>query len=452
MLSEYRQRFGEYHTQFNREDYLSRSGRKERREIADLISEYSDLFELSAIADLRAALEELPPRRETERTSIRRLISFALEGNLAARVREISEELDVDEVEGLRAVRFGKLHSASLELGYESYLALRQELRGVDFEKLTAQSSRILSQTENGYVSALAPLIVRETGVSIDEATMADFSRLERFTRFDHFFSRDRMAGIYRELCLAFGFKTDHQSNVEIDFQMRLPKKPDAFCSPIQVPEEVKLVVNLIGGQRNYREFLREAGRAQSFAWTSPNLYPEFRIGGDPATPEAWGMLLENLMLDECWLLGTFGFVENKEFLHDLSVLRLAQIRRHAAKLNYEVEFHAGKLSGKAGRRYVELLSDAARVRFDEEEYLSDLSDSIYPASFLRACAFESQLREYLKEQFGRRWWTSRKAGETLIDLWNTGQQYTVEELAAMIGLGKLDFDWLISELLDGIE
>jgi hypothetical protein len=65
---------------------------------------------------------------------------------------------------------------------------------------------------------------------------------------------------------------------------------------------------------------------------------------------------------------------------------------------------------------------------------------------------FESQLREYLKTQFGLRWWASRRAGEMLIDLWNTGQRYTVEELAAMIGLGDLDFDWLASELLEQVE
>ena len=43
-------------------------------------------------------------------------------------------------------------------------------------------------------------------------------------------------------------------------------------------------------------------------------------------------------------------------------------------------------------------------------------------------------------------------AGETLIDIWNTGRRYTVEELASMIGLGALDFDWLASESLESME
>jgi hypothetical protein len=97
-------------------------------------------------------------------------------------------------------------------------------------------------------------------------------------------------------------------------------------------------------------------------------------------------------------------------------------------------------------------MTDAARLRFDKTERLRSLDDAFYSADFLRASAFESQMREYLKTRFGVRWWASRNAGETLIDLWNTGRRHTVEELASMIGLGALDFDWLASESLESIE
>ncbi|HEY6401433.1 MAG TPA: hypothetical protein VI479_08485, partial [Blastocatellia bacterium] len=73
MLSEYRQRFSDFHTERSREDYLFRSGQKQRREIARIYSEYSDLFKPSAVAELRAKLEEISEQRETERTSVKRL-------------------------------------------------------------------------------------------------------------------------------------------------------------------------------------------------------------------------------------------------------------------------------------------------------------------------------------------------------------------------------------------
>src|SRR5262249_32886025 len=152
------------------------------------------------------------------------------------------------------------------------------------------------------------------------------------------------------------------------------------------------------------------------------------------------------------WLAGTLGFVENAEFRHALTVFRLMAIRRQTAKIIYEVEFHSGKLGGNAGSRYAELMTDAVRVRFDEAEHLRDLSDDFRPGDNLRAAAFEAQMRDYLKTQFGSHWWSSRKAGETLIDLWNTGQRYSAEELAAMTGLGELNYDWLATGLLEQLE
>jgi hypothetical protein len=492
MLSEYRQRFSDFQTSLHREDYLFRSGRKPRREAAHVRSEYSDLFTLSAISELRAKLEEISEYLETERTSVKRLIAFATEGNLSARVGEVSEEIEIyesgaridwqgreielrqssdalaneadalrrrdlfarraDVIKGandLRAERVEKMREAAQELGYESRLAAHRELRGVDCEKLADRARLFLSKTESAYVSAISRLFAREAGVSIDDATRADVSFLQRFNRLDHFFPRERMLGVYRELFAAFGFDTEKQANVEIDIT---PRRQPAFCSPIRIPDEIKLALNPVGGQANYREFLRESGHAQQFAWTSPSAYPEFRIGGDRAVQQAWGMLLENLTLDEHWLMGAFGFAENALFRQTLAAFKLMAARRYAALLNYETEFHSERLANNAGARYAELMTDAVRARFDEADHLRDLDDEFYSEGFLRGCLFESQLREYLKTQFGLRWWASRRAGEMLIDLWNTGQRYTVEELAAMIGLGELDFDWLASELLEQVE
>jgi hypothetical protein len=495
MLSEYRQRFGDFHTELHHEDYLFWSGYRQSREIARVRSEYSDLFKPSAIAELRAKLEETSGYRDTERTSVKRLITFAVEGALLARAQEVSGEIEdyeanalidwqgrkvpfhestsllasepdfarrrdlfarragvIEAVQDLRVERLEKLRDGAREMGYENRLAMLRELRELDYEGLAERTRGILSKTEKGYVTALRRLLARETGVSLDDATQADLGFLKRFMRFDHFFPRERMLGVYRELFAALGFNSENQSNLTIDSEPRAGKQPQAFCSPIRVPDEIRLSVNLIGGQANYREFLRVAGCAQLYAWTSRNLYPEFRFGGDRAVVEAWRSLFENLALDERWLMATFGFVENGEFRRALAVFRLMSLRQRAALLDYEIGFHSGGAASGAEPRYAELMTDAARVRFDGTERLRALDDAFYSADFLRASAFESQMREYLKTRFGLRWWASSKAGETLIDLWNTGRRHTIEELASMIGLGALDFDWLTSELLETLE
>ena len=491
MLSEYRQRFADFHTEWLREDYLFRSGQKHGREIARIRSEYSDLFKPSAVAELRAKLEETSEQRETERTSLKRLIAFAEEGSLQSRAQEVSGEIEnyetnalidwqgqripfrssssllaqesdfarrrdlfarragvIEAVQDMRAERLEKLRDGARELGYENRLAMLRELRGLDYVRLAELARGVLSKTESGYVNALAGLLPREIGVSMDDATEADLGFLQRFPRFDHFFPRERMLGVYRELFAGLGFNSEKQSNLVIDSEPRPGKQLQAFCSPIRVPDEIKLSVNLNGGQANYRELLREAGRAQLYAWTSRNIYSEFQLGGDRAVVEVWGLLFENLSLDERWLMTSFGFVENLEFRRALAVFKLLRLRQRAALLDYESAFH----SRGAGASFSELMTDAACVRFDGTERLRSLDDAFHSADFMRASAFESQVREYLKTHFGLRWWASRKAGETLIDIWNTGRRYTVEELASMIGLGPLDFDWLSSELTESLE
>ncbi len=492
MLSEYRQRFSQFHADLHREEYLFRSGLKTNCETEYVYSEYRDLFRPSAVEELRAKLSDTAEYRETEVKSIRRLIAFALENHLAMRAREVSAEIEgyeatakialageqisfhrtaellaneadatrrrdlyarrADVIQGaqdLRAERFRILHEGAQELGFENYTTMRRELRGVDCEKLVSQAERILAGTESRYVAALSSLLVREAGVSLEQATAADLGWLGRYARFDAFFGKEQMPRLYRDLFAALGFNTERQSNVEVDSITRPNKQPQAFCSPVEVPDEIKLAVNFMGGQTNYREFFRVAGQAQHFAWTSRNLYPELRIGGDAAVSEAWGMLFENLLLEPAWLAGTFGFVENGEFSHALAVLKLMAVRGQAAKLIYEAEFHAGKLSNGAGPRYAELMTDAVRVRFDETEAFKDISDDFISASYLRAAAFEVRMRDRLKTQFGSHWWASARAGEMLIDLWNTGQRHSMEELAAIIGLGELDFDCLIGEILN---
>ncbi|MEK7831816.1 MAG: hypothetical protein AAB401_12060, partial [Acidobacteriota bacterium] len=342
--------------------------------------------------------------------------------------------------------RFNKMHAGARELGFENFPAMRGQL---NFDKLTNSAAKILEKTESRYVSALAAVLLREADVSIDEAAAADLPYLQRYARFDAFFTREQMLWIYRELFSNLGFSTYEQSNIELDSAVRPGKQPQAFCSPIRVPDEIKLSFNLTVGQRSYSELLRAAGHAQASAWTSRNLPPEFQIGGDAGVVEAWAMLFENLLLDESWLMSTFGFVESAEFRRSLAVLRTMKLRRQSAKLIYETEFHFEKLSSGAGQRYAELMTDAVRVQFDGAECLREVSDDFRPADFMRAAAFEAQMRDYLKTKFGSRWWASAKAGEMLIDLWNTGQQYSVEELAAMIGLGELDFDCLYEELSD---
>jgi hypothetical protein len=56
-----------------------------------------------------------------------------------------------------------------------------------------------------------------------------------------------------------------------------------------------------------------------------------------------------------------------------------------------------------------------------------------------------------LKSSFGSRWWNSSRAGNFLKEIWETGDRYTADEMAAQIGIGPIDFGPLADEFNDAL-
>jgi hypothetical protein len=62
-----------------------------------------------------------------------------------------------------------------------------------------------------------------------------------------------------------------------------------------------------------------------------------------------------------------------------------------------------------------------------------------YSSSYLRAWAFESLLRSFLREEFGSAWFTRREAGSLLRELWTEGQKPTADELLDEVAGAELE-------------
>ena len=114
-------------------------------------------------------------------------------------------------------------------------------------------------------------------------------------------------------------------------------------------------------------------------------------------------------------------------------------VRRYSAKLLYELEFHAAEDVTTLQPRYVELLSGATKVEPAASDYLGDIDDGFYASEYLRAWAFEAQLRAHLRERFGNAWFARREAGSLLRELWTEGQKPTADELLHEVTGEKLE-------------
>ena len=139
-------------------------------------------------------------------------------------------------------------------------------------------------------------------------------------------------------------------------------------------------------------------------------------------------------------------FGDNRDFIRSAILTRLVTIRRYAAKVIYERDLHSSENLTSAGSIYSRLQTDSTRFRTGETDFLYDVDEGFYAANYFRAWAFEVALREYLKTRFGDHWWTSNRAGNFLRDIWETGDRYNAQEMAAQIGIGPITADLLVEE------
>ncbi len=243
------------------------------------------------------------------------------------------------------------------------------------------------------------------------------------------------------------GVNLEDQRNIHLDVAERPKKDPRAFVSPVRVPADIRLVVMPQGGHDDYATLFHEAGHAEHFGTTRPDLPVEYRYLGDNSLTEGFAFLMEYLTGNPQWLARFTGMKESKTFLDFASTYKLYFLRRYAAKLSYEIALHSRGLD-QAPLRYKEHLESALGFQHPEQHYLVDVDDGFYTANYLRAWIFEAQVRRVLRETFGENWFEKRSAGIQLQKWWSLGQKFRVEEMLRDLGYGGLDIRPLLDDLL----
>ncbi|MCL5109021.1 MAG: hypothetical protein M1401_09200 [Chloroflexi bacterium] len=464
----------------NREYYLADAGLKETLAIAPLYDEYGWLFGREAVDGLL--------RGRQDRTS-RYLADFAAQGYLDDSVKALTEEAtnakiqakvewDGQEIPYRSAAvvlanepdsgrrhelnqrlaertaesnpqllrRLRRLHLEAGALGFADYVALCDDLGGLNLLWLGERMAELLERTGPVHYRRLENMLAG-IGVARESADNSDLAFLFRAPQFDALFPKDRLLYTLGQTLGGLGIDIDRQPNVELDVSERPLKSPRAFCATIRVPEEIKLVIMPHGGQDDYHALLHEAGHAEHFAHTAADLDFAFRHLGDNSVTEGYAMLLDELPRSPRWLAEVLGVAKPEAFLRLINFRKLYMLRRYAAKLAYELRLHRSDGAGLA-EVYAQTLGGNLGLQIKPENYLNDLDDAFYVARYIRAWIFEVQLRRALEARFGQSWFASRAAGRFLTDLWREGQKYSADELAQRLGYAGLDPQPLIEELI----
>ena len=482
-LERYRTRAEEFIGALDLEYYEHFSGRKPVCDTAAVYDRYPDLFTRDAIDGLEVLYAVAV---DGEKLRLAYLLAFAVDGFMGEQTKHLGDEVAntesaativVDgESIGLRqasvaqgnepdrarrariqearleatAARLNPLldsvwrrcHDLAAELGYPSYKELYAEVRGLDYDHLRAELETFLADTAGLYERVMDRLVRERLGFGLADLTFADLPYLWRAKGFDDVFTADGLVPALRTTLSGMGIDLDAQPNVHLDTEVRELKSPRAFCAPVRVPDEIYLVVLPSGGQDDYAALLHEAGHTEHFAHVRTDLPFEYRHLGDNAVTEGFAFTFDHLVLSREWLSAILDYDDSDEFVRFAAINDLYFMRRYAAKLAYETTLHAqtGDL-GDMAAEYSRRLSAATLVDVPPENYLVDVDDGFYCASYLRAWMLEGALRLMLRDRFGAAWFAAPAAGAWLRELWAPGQELTAERLLLRHGGGRLNAD-----------
>jgi hypothetical protein len=331
-------------------------------------------------------------------------------------------------------------------LGATDWLTFWSDLRGVDLAEVAKLANGVLQATGDVYGHGLS-IYLNQLELPIDDAWTSDVDWAFRAPRFDAIFpERPRMPlliRVFRDL----GVELTEQTSVRLEYG----PQPGLHVIPLDVPNEVHVLLRLGGGWQDYARSLLGLGMTQHLVHTDPSLGSWERWLGDETPTLGYGLLMEGLLRDKAWLLARLEYGASEDFRAIGHLAWLYRVRGAAARALYEQRLGQAEPGGALAADFEEALSSATRVRHFPEQYLGLMDgapwSTLSATTQLRAEVFAAQLRAFLQREFDEEWWRSERAARFIKDeLWRPGRRHTAEELLGFMGFEGFDASVLSAE------
>lgn len=386
---------------------------------------------------------ELLPRIAKETIFVRREEYDAVKNKIVAKANPALLKLLMDEIGIIEQLGFG---------GYLDYFSQAKKL---DYAKFYKICTKIKEETDKLWLEN-APKVSQEIlGRPFDRIKACHLIHLRSLSAFDNFYPVKRVVEVFEEFTRGLGLG-DVLRRVKIDDASRPKKNPRAVCYWSNPPDEVHLVIKPIGGEQDYEAMFHEGGHALHGVAIDPKIpFVHRNLAISNALTEAYAFIFEDLIFEPAFLstyLNVSAFSAQK-IKWQAYFVNLMMLRRYLGKFMYEYEMFLP--AGKAGSKkainqgpglYAKRLGETTGFVTDKVNWLSDMDSGFYSADYLRAWIGASQLKDYLVERFGERWFINKKAGEFLRKLYSRGVANELEQVVEELGYRAWDIGYLIRE------
>ncbi len=408
-----------------------------RSDNADLDDEYR-MWQATAAVEMAGA--QVPVRRLSS------MIENQADRAERARLAEIRSDAHFLIVP-LQLDRLNRWRVSAEELGYGTHKQAVQRLSGTNLAATLREARRFQSETADLYRDELRWQLERRLDEAGQEAPEAyDIEWLGGMHWLDLPCRESSILDVVQEDLEAIGLELARGGHVELDVEAFPGPGMKAFCSPIRVPDGVVLFVTPTISPGACRKLLWEIGEAIHWSRTDAALPFEYRCIGDRSVAEGHGALFADLASNPVWVRRARGIEgeQLEEYLRITAFLDLYELRRMAARLQFDLEVAESDRPGSLGARWAELMFEATDVRHDPRDFLVRLGQRFGSARQFRARLFSSLLVRVLEERFDDDWFRNPRAGTFLSQWFAGGLSRDAGELAELLGEPALGADPLI--------
>jgi len=343
--------------------------------------------------------------------------------------------------------RLGAYRKFSKFLNLREYAA---EVTLVDFDRLHRALSWLIVRSEDRFRELMGAFVQERLGRPWKGLMgYAHSTHLYWRTDLDDHFRKETLIETCSRTFAELGLHFSETKGLFLDTEDRPNKEYRASCSPVRVPDEVRLSIRPTGGLGDYKDFLHECGHSWQYALTDPKLPFEFKLlSRSDALTETYAFLFERLVHDPRWLTDIAG-LKAKDADRLVRLVRMHDLhnfRSYIAQFFYELEHATHPTDHEWNRkRFVKLVTDLTGFETTGTGFLSDIDGAVQSADYIRAWIGEAHLRAYLRKQFGEDWFRKREAGEYLRGLWRKGESIELPDLLNGIGADAYDVSPLLA-------
>lgn len=315
-------------------------------------------------------------------------------------------------------------------LGYGNLVDLHRAVTGQDARAVGVLAQQILDRTNDLYREVMGWTVRKRLGVALADARRCDIPYVlaGRFLDYKDAFTAADMLKRTKTFLGRLGLDIGVSGKLQVEVAPPEPEAPPrAYVAAMRIPQDVRLVLEIRDGQRDWLTFLEALGRGLFLAHVNPDAPFEQRALGDPSLDLAHGALFKHLLLDPEWLKKILEFDRPKDYLILAYLERLYDLRLCAGRTLYDLKLRERGSAEGMEEVFESIMRQAIGVKTPKELFLHDVRTALHSVVQLRARLFEPLLTLHLLHYFDETWWNNPRCGPFLARQWWPGHRHPIE-------------------------